>query len=156
MFRVWACVMCLTYGVILYIIYYTYTHTYTYIIIYYIIYYYSYILYYTLPVLLYLSSSPILFLSPIYLPRPKSHLPPILLSPWFILYVSGVQDPYLYTYGPHTSTIQNWPRTFYRSGWLRCDVFDVRSYIILIHTHTIYCYLILYSSFSFILFSHPL
>jgi hypothetical protein len=40
--------------------------------------------------------------------------------PIFILYLSVLTYTYLYSLTFQTI----WPRTFYRSGWLRCDVFN--------------------------------
>ena len=121
----------LTYGV--YIVLYTYT----YIIIYYYYYTYMYTYYYILlySTLLLNSSNPLpylLILISIYkrnpsIPSQYSHLnqsfqSSLLPQPHllFILYVSVLSHAHLYS--QHQSRIF-WPRMFYRSGWLRCDVF---------------------------------
>jgi hypothetical protein len=59
---------------------------------------------------------PLLF---IFLPILWSIFP---IIPSFILYLSVLT--YTYLYSRLISFIQFWPRTFYRSGWLRCDVLN--------------------------------
>jgi hypothetical protein len=155
---VWCSVLfscgCLTLGVIILLLYY------------YILYIYYYILYTIL------SSSSVLFsfphpssyssfLSNPLLPLSSSYSP--ILPPLSLLYflnhsiLVGTYI-YLFIFQTHPPTIR--PRTFYRSGWLRCDVgngirfclclelvcltFDVRCYIV-------YYYYILYIILSYTL-----
>jgi hypothetical protein len=112
--------------VLYYILYYTYT-----IIIIYLI------LYYTLLFLPNLSSdlSSIPSLLPLFRSYPLFFFPYnsiLFLSPFsrhahlsFILYLSVLTYTYLYSINiPIFLFSQFLPRTFYRSGWLRCDVFN--------------------------------
>jgi hypothetical protein len=57
---------------------------------------------------------------PLFLPNPSIPSQPSVLppTPHFILYLSVLT--YTYLYSSHSRII--WPRTFYRSGWLRCVV----------------------------------
>ena len=87
---------------------------------------------------------------------------PILPLILFLISFYTCRYLHILIYIPDSSTI--WPRTFYRSGWLRCDVvisvcvlcfelvdgvfsfwaFDIRCYIILYLIHTLYYTLLLY------------
>ena len=70
---------------------------------------------------------------------------------WISLFIFQSSDP-----------LQIWPRMFYRSGWLRCDVFDVRCILYYYILYIIYYYIIIYYIILFsslllpILFSSPL
>jgi hypothetical protein len=124
-------IRCILY--IIYILCYTIIISYIlYIYYYYIIHilYYYYTYYYTI---LFLFFYPLLFL-PIYsfllsfiytlLPIYSPPLLPLLLSSSSLLPLihSILVGTYIYLFIFQTSP-NIWPRTFYRSGWLRCDVF---------------------------------
>ena len=88
------------------------------------------ILYYTLLFFLLFLSFPILLLFFISIFYP-------LQSFSFILYVSGLPHGYLYTHPIfHPKTIR--PRMFYRSGWLRCDVFKCIGFCFMFGAYRVY------------------
>ena len=115
------------------------------------------ILYYTLLFFLLFLSFPILLLFFISIFYP-------LQSFSFILYVSGLPHGYLYTHPIfHPKTIR--PRMFYRSGWLRCDVFKCIGFCFMFGAYRVYVlridvwcyyyiilYIIYYYTYTYILY----